>query len=220
MDGISKKVFVVVVIILLLLIFGSAFGIWYFLDKQTDSLVRSKNNRISELEKQIKTQNNKIDDLEEDLRAYSPTSVCDPEGLTASESSEIEDWTVYVNDTYNYCFLYPKTWQKSSNSTDDLISINYSQDEIILEIKSGGIISPSFEKYTQEDEQAITIAEVDSKLYFLQKNEDKNIKIIYVKFEKNANDFLFSIQYEYKGVSDSEDIIDIYKLILKTITFG
>lgn len=220
MEGISKKVFTVVVIILLLLIFSSTFGIWYFMDKQTDNLIRSKNQRISELEKQIKTQNKKIDDLEEDLQAYSPTSVCDPGEFSSSEEQEVEDWSVYINETYDYCFLYPKSWQKSANSTNDLISINYSKEDIVLEIRSGGIISVGFEEYTQEDEEAITVAEVSSKLYYLKSISDENSKIIYVKFEKNAEDFMFSIKYKYSGASTSGDIIDTYKLILKTITFG
>lgn len=205
----SIKIAIIILVVFLLGALG-ALGCGYFAYKD----LKSDKEKLEE----------EIDDLKADLKSAesksgSGSGDCEST-LTDNEESVVEDWESYTNETYNYTFKYPTSWQLKSED-ENMVTFTDDTDDIDLEFqfRSERMTEIGVDtSYSKTSTSTTQIACVDAtKAYFT--SDEHNL--IWVTFEKDSTPHLLILTYSSTvGASVSSDVGEEFDIVLKTIEFS
>lgn len=135
--------------------------------------------------------------------------------LTAADKGAMVGWKTYTNGTRGYTFKYPQTWW-ISRASEDYVTLRQNEAKIKFNFKSGAEAVLETTGYTLTLSSSMQIACEPATLKNYKKTD---YKMMTATFTNAGMNYVIQESYKDLGASISGDIVDAWKLTLKSIEF-
>ena len=144
--------------------------------------------------------------------------------LSSADKQTMKNWKTYKNDKYDYSFKYPDDWT-APDTDKNVVTLNGDGGDTTFQFRSGPATAIDYMGYKTDSKKNVKIACQNGKATYLSGDPvsnpgSDNDRMIFAQFEKNGSPHLIMFTYKYISASISSDMVEMYNLILKSVTFN